>query len=60
MNPKEATVELRNAIRKMRDEELEHMDIATENDAAKSPAYNLLNSFIQAGCKAAILAVSKF
>jgi ubiquinone biosynthesis monooxygenase Coq7 len=59
MEPKDATVSLRAAIRKMRDEELEHKDVAEENGANRSPMYTILNKFIQAGCRTAILAVSK-
>lgn len=59
MGPKECTHDLREKIKKMRDEELEHKDTAQENGASRSPSYHLLNRFIQAGCKAAIAVVSK-
>ncbi|PJF16975.1 hypothetical protein PSACC_03218 [Paramicrosporidium saccamoebae] len=39
MEPKDATVNLRAAIRKMRDEELEHKDAAEENGANRSPMH---------------------
>lgn len=46
--------ELRRCIRKFRDEELEHLDHAVENDAQKAPLYAVMTSAIQGGCKAAI------
>lgn len=59
MAPKEATEDLRAAIRKLRDEELEHRDTAIENDATRAPAYRFLSSFIQTGCRTSIFLVSK-
>lgn len=45
---------LRDVIREFRDDELEHLDIAVDNDAQRAPAHALLSSVIGAGCKAAI------
>ncbi len=50
--------ELREAVAKFRDEELEHRDTALEHGAEQAPAYPLLSTLIRAGCRAAI-AVSK-
>lgn len=41
-------------IRKIRDEELEHLDHAVENDAKKAVPHELLTGVIRAGCRAAI------
>lgn len=41
-------------IRKIRDEELEHLDHAVEHDAKKAEAYPLLSSVIRGGCRGAI------
>ncbi|XP_005697587.1 PREDICTED: 5-demethoxyubiquinone hydroxylase, mitochondrial isoform X2 [Capra hircus] len=46
--------ELLQVIRKFRDEELEHHDIGLEHDAELAPAYTVLKSIIQAGCRVAI------
>lgn len=46
--------ELRQTIRKFRDEELEHLDIGLKNDAEKAPLYGLLTKGIELGSKAAI------
>ena len=43
-----------NLIQKSRDEELEHLHVAVEQDAKQSIAYPLLSGMIQAGCRAAI------
>ena len=45
---------LRKKLLKFRDDELDHKDIATENDGMKTPGYKFLKFFIQSGCKAAI------
>jgi ubiquinone biosynthesis monooxygenase Coq7 len=42
------------SIRRIRDEELEHLDHAVENDAKEAVPYALLTGMIRAGCKAAI------
>ncbi|KAK7932351.1 Ubiquinone biosynthesis protein COQ7 [Apiospora marii] len=43
-------------LRRIRDEELEHLDHALENDAKQAKPYWLLTSVIQAGCRGAIWA----
>ncbi|KAK7943750.1 COQ7-domain-containing protein [Apiospora aurea] len=43
-------------LRRIRDEELEHLDHAVENDAKQAKPYWLLTSVIQAGCRGAIWA----
>ena len=45
---------LRDLIRELRDDELEHLDIAIENDSQRAPAHALLSSVIVTGCKVAI------
>ncbi|NXD09185.1 COQ7 protein, partial [Nothocercus nigrocapillus] len=46
--------ELLQVIKQFRDEELEHHDIGLEHDAESAPAYSVLKTAIQLGCKAAI------
>jgi ubiquinone biosynthesis monooxygenase Coq7 len=41
-------------IRRIRDEELEHLDHAVENDAKQANPYELLTGVIRAGCRGAI------
>ncbi|KAH8887737.1 COQ7-domain-containing protein [Thozetella sp. PMI_491] len=41
-------------LRRIRDEELEHLDHAVENDAKKAEPHWLLTGFIRAGCRGAI------
>lgn len=41
-------------IRKIRDEELEHLDHAVEHDAKQANPYELLTTVIRGGCRAAI------
>ncbi|RKF81232.1 5-demethoxyubiquinone hydroxylase, mitochondrial [Golovinomyces cichoracearum] len=41
-------------IRRVRDEELEHLDHAVENDAHKAVPHDLLTGAIRAGCRGAI------
>ncbi|KAF8803575.1 COQ7 protein [Phlegmacium glaucopus] len=45
---------LKDLIRELRDDELEHLDVAVENDSQRAPAHALLSSVIVAGCKVAI------
>ncbi|KAJ7581019.1 COQ7 protein [Mycena floridula] len=45
---------LRAVVQEFRDDELEHLDIAVENDAQKAPAHALLSAVIGIGCKSAI------
>ncbi|KAI1820425.1 ubiquinone biosynthesis protein COQ7 [Xylaria intraflava] len=46
--------ELIGTLRRIRDEELEHLDSAVEHDAKKAQPYWLLTSIIRAGCRGAI------
>ncbi|KZM24348.1 ubiquinone biosynthesis monooxygenase Coq7 [Ascochyta rabiei] len=41
-------------LRRIRDEELEHLDHAVENDAKEAKPYELLTEAIRAGCRGAI------
>lgn len=41
-------------LRRIRDEELEHLDHAVENDAKEARPYELLTETIRAGCRGAI------
>lgn len=43
-----------NNIRRIRDEELEHLDHAVENDAKNAVPHDLLTAVIRAGCRGAI------
>lgn len=46
--------ELIDTIRRIRDEELEHLDHAVENDAKEAVPHELLTGVIRAGCRSAI------
>jgi 3-demethoxyubiquinol 3-hydroxylase len=46
--------DLVSTLRKIRDEELEHLDHAVENDAKEARPYWLLTGVIRAGCRGAI------
>lgn len=46
--------ELISTIKKIRDEELEHLDHAVEHDAKQAQPYELLTNVIRSGCKGAI------
>lgn len=46
--------ELVGDIRRIRDEELEHLDHAVEEDAKEAKPYGLLTGVIRGGCRAAI------
>lgn len=46
--------DLVNKIRTIRDEELEHLDHAVDNDARQAVPHELLTGVIRAGCKGAI------
>lgn len=53
----EASTELgdiKQIIKQFRDDELEHLDTAIENDSQKAVPYMLLTETIKAGCRAAI------
>lgn len=52
--PGEELKELVSTIRRIRDEELEHLDHAVENDSKEAKPYELLTGVIRAGCKSAI------
>ena len=43
-------------LTEFRDDELEHLDTAVENDAQKAPNHALLSAIIAAGCRGAIYA----
>ena len=46
--------ELTDTIKRIRDEELEHLDHAVEHDAKEAQPYELLTNIIRSGCRAAI------
>ena len=46
--------ELVGELKRIRDEELEHLDTAVEHDAKGAGGYGLLTNVIRAGCRAAI------
>jgi len=46
--------DLVSTIKRIRDEELEHLDHAVEHDAKEAQPYELLTNVIRSGCKAAI------
>ncbi|XP_061080446.1 5-demethoxyubiquinone hydroxylase, mitochondrial [Conger conger] len=48
--------ELLQLIKQFRDDEIEHHDTGLEHDAESAPAYGLLKTVIQMGCRAAIYA----
>ncbi|KAI9719055.1 MAG: hypothetical protein M1812_003685 [Candelaria pacifica] len=50
----EEITELVRTIRRIRDEELEHLDTAVEHDAKNAEGYGLLTNVVRSGCKAAI------
>ena len=51
---------LKNVIKEFRDDELEHLDIAVENDSQKAPAHALLSTIVGSGCKVAIELCKRF
>lgn len=51
---------LKEVIREFRDDELEHLDIAVENDSQRAPAHALLSTVVGAGCKVAIELCKRF
>ncbi|KAJ3005257.1 hypothetical protein NUW54_g4421 [Trametes sanguinea] len=51
---------LKGVINEFRDDELEHLDIAVENDSQKAPAHALLSTVVGAGCKVAIELCKRF
>jgi len=46
--------ELASTLRRIRDEELEHLDHAVDNDAKEAKPYELLTNVIRGGCRGAI------
>jgi ubiquinone biosynthesis monooxygenase Coq7 len=46
--------ELLSTLRRIRDEELEHLDYAVQNDARDARPYEVLTTVIRGGCRAAI------
>ena len=46
--------ELVETLKRIRDEELEHLDHAVEHDAKEAKPYELLTNVIRSGCKGAI------
>lgn len=46
--------ELVETLKRIRDEELEHLDTAVQEDAKKAEGYELLNRVVRGGCKGAI------
>ncbi|GAA6063347.1 hypothetical protein JCM10212_004368 [Sporobolomyces blumeae] len=50
---------LEKVLTEFRDDELEHLDTAVENEAQQAPAYALLSAVIAGGCRWAIGATSK-
>lgn len=55
----EELTELVKEIRRIRDEELEHLDHAVENDAKEANPYELLTGVVRAGCRGAIWITEK-
>jgi ubiquinone biosynthesis monooxygenase Coq7 len=51
--------ELLTTLRRIRDEELEHLDHAVQNDAKEANPYELLTNVIRGGCRAAIWITEK-
>ncbi|KAL5592626.1 hypothetical protein FOBRF1_013652 [Fusarium oxysporum] len=47
-------LELLQTLRRIRDEELEHLDHAVDHDAKKAPLHDLLTGFVRASCRGAI------
>jgi ubiquinone biosynthesis monooxygenase Coq7 len=45
---------LKDVIRELRDDELEHLDTAVENFSQRAPGHALLSTVIEGGCKVAI------
>jgi demethoxyubiquinone hydroxylase (CLK1/Coq7/Cat5 family) len=51
---------LREVIRELRDDELDHLDIAVERHAQRAPAHALLSTAVGGGCKIAIKLCKRF
>jgi len=52
--------ELLNTIQKIRDDEMEHLETALEQDAAKAPFYSVMKQVVQFGCRRAIWLSERF
>lgn len=50
----EEVKDLVETIKRVRDEELEHLDTAVQEDAKNAEGYELLNRVVRGGCKSAI------
>ncbi len=46
--------QLKDLIKELRDEELEHLDVAVEEHSQRAPAHALLSAVIEMGCNIAI------
>ncbi|KIJ69526.1 hypothetical protein HYDPIDRAFT_106171 [Hydnomerulius pinastri MD-312] len=51
---------LRDVIRELRDDELEHLDTAVEHHSQRAPAHALLSTIVGGGCKVAIELCKRF
>jgi 3-demethoxyubiquinol 3-hydroxylase len=55
MNTTDASMPLlKEVITELRDDELEHLDIAVTHHSQRAPAHALLSTVIETGCKVAI------
>jgi len=45
---------LKDLVRELRDDELEHLDTAVEFDSQRAPAHALMSALIETGCEVAI------
>ena len=59
LNSRRQEPELVKILAQFRDEELEHRDIAIEHNGRRAPAYGLMKTVIQTGCKTAIKIAEK-
>lgn len=59
-NPHPSLPLLEKIVTEFRDDELEHLDTAVENDAQQAPAHALLSAIIGFGCKGAISIAKRF
>lgn len=50
---------LHEVLQEFRDDELEHLDVAVENEAQLTPGHALLSAAVGAGCRAAIRVAAK-
>lgn len=51
--------DLKSVIQKFRDDELEHLDTAVQNEAKEAPFYGLIGALVQGGCWVAIQVAKK-